>query len=70
MYKCLYFQQIVNAVCVLHNIVIKWRFPKPELHYDEIDEELPRINVNAAIKNENEVRQRITNTFKMIGYYR
>jgi len=46
--------RIVNAVCVLHNIVIQWRLPEPEL-YDEIDEKFPRINVDAAMENRNEV---------------
>jgi len=50
----LFSAQTVNAVCILHNIAIRWRLPEPEL-YDEIDEKLPRINVDAAIENGNKV---------------
>jgi len=54
---------IVNAACVLHNIAIQWRLPEPDLYYDEIDQEPPRINENAAIENGNKVRERIINTY-------
>jgi len=47
----------------LHNIAIQWRFPETDLYYDEIDQELPGINENAAIENGNEVREQIINTY-------
>jgi len=33
------------------------------IYYDKIDQELPRINENAAIENGNKVRERIINTY-------
>ncbi|RLU16480.1 hypothetical protein DMN91_010548 [Ooceraea biroi] len=53
--------RIVNAACVLHNIALRWRLPEPELYYDEIDQEVQRINV--AMEGEHEVRERIINTY-------
>jgi len=51
----------------LHNIAIQWRLPEPEL-YDEIDEKLPRINVDAAMGMK--FAGSLIHTFKIIGYYR
>jgi len=62
-YIFLILARIVNAACVLHNIAVQWRLPEPELFYDEIDEEQPRIIEDLAVKTGEEVHERIINIY-------
>lgn len=50
---------IINACCVLHNIAVKRGLQPQEIHFDDIDEDLPIPDNDYNANNAEEVRRNI-----------